>query len=125
MALLSPEFMARLDTLQVGMRKVLAGRFRGEKRSRRRGRSIEFADHREYAYGDDIRFLDWHLYARLDRLFLKLFLDEEDLHVYLLIDASRSMEFGRTLSIHLKSNPWPGSRGKRLLGALTSSCLPW
>ncbi len=100
MALLSPEFMARLDTLQVGMRKVLAGRFRGEKRSRRRGRSIEFADHREYAYGDDIRFLDWHLFARLDRLFLKLYHDEEELRVHLIIDGSRSMAFGDPTKFH-------------------------
>jgi uncharacterized protein (DUF58 family) len=94
MALLTPEFMARLDTLQVGMRKVLAGRFRGERRSRRRGRSVEFADHREYAYGDDIRFLDWHLFARMDRLFLKLFHDEEELRVHLILDGSASMDFG-------------------------------
>ena len=73
MALLTSEFMAKLDGLQIAMRKVLAGRFRGERRSRRKGRSIEFADHREYAFGDDIRFLDWHLLARLDRFFLKLF----------------------------------------------------
>jgi len=100
MALLSPEFMARLDTLQVGMRKVLAGRFRGEKRSKRRGRSVEFADHREYAYGDDIRFLDWHLYARMNRLFLKLFHDEEELRVHVVIDGSKSMDFGDPTKFH-------------------------
>lgn len=94
MSLLSSAFMARLDGLQVAMRKVLAGRFRGEKRSKRRGRSVEFADHREYAYGDDIRFLDWHLVARLDRFFLKLFHDEEELRLHILVDASRSMGFG-------------------------------
>ena len=69
------------------MRKVLAGRFRGEKRSRRKGRSVEFADHREYAFGDDIRFIDWHLAARLDRFFIKLFHDEEGLRLHLLVDA--------------------------------------
>ncbi len=100
MALLSPDFMNRLDTLQVGMRKVLAGRFRGEKRSKRRGSSVEFADHREYAYGDDIRFLDWHLYARMNRLFLKLFHDEEELRVHLLIDGSKSMDFGDPTKFH-------------------------
>jgi len=99
MALLSSEFMARLDRLQIGMRKVLAGRFRGEKRSKRRGRSVEFADHREYAFGDDIRFLDWHLMARLDMLFLKLFHDEEELRLHLLLDASRSMDFGEPTKI--------------------------
>ena len=93
--LLSAEFMARLDGLQIGMRKVLTGRFRGEKRSKRRGRSVEFADHREYTYGDDIRFLDWHLMARLDKLFLKLYHDEEELRLHVLVDVSRSMGFGR------------------------------
>ena len=94
MALLSSGFLAKLDGLQLGMRKVLTGRFRGERRSRRRGRSVEFADHREYAFGDDIRFLDWHLLGRLDKLFLKLFHDEEELRLYLLVDTSRSMAFG-------------------------------
>ena len=95
MPLLSSEFMAKLDGLQVAMRKVLSGRFRGERRSRRKGRSVEFADHREYAFGDDIRFLDWHLLARLDRFFLKLFHDEEELRLHLLVDTSRSMAFGQ------------------------------
>jgi len=94
LALLTSEFMAKLDGLQIAMRKVLAGRFRGERRSRRKGRSIEFADHREYTFGDDIRFLDWHLLARLDRFFLKLFHDEEELRLHVLVDTSRSMAFG-------------------------------
>ena len=63
-----------LDGLQVAMRKVLSGRFRGERRSRRKGRSVEFADHRPYVAGDDLRFVDWNIYGRLDQLFLKLFL---------------------------------------------------
>jgi uncharacterized protein (DUF58 family) len=99
MALLSSRFMAKLDGLQVAMRKVLAGRFRGEKRSRRKGRSVEFADHREYAFGDDIRFIDWHLAARLDRFFLKLFHDEEELRLFVLVDASKSMAFGEPQKI--------------------------
>jgi uncharacterized protein (DUF58 family) len=67
---------------------------KGERRSKRKGQSVEFADFRNYVSGDDVRFIDWNLYARLDRLFLKLFLEEEDLHFYTLIDASASMEFG-------------------------------
>lgn len=93
-SLLSPELLSRLETLELSTRKVLRGRLKGERRSRRKGQSIEFADYREYVAGDDLRFLDWNLYARLDRLFLKLFLDEEDLHFHALVDCSRSMDFG-------------------------------
>jgi uncharacterized protein (DUF58 family) len=92
--LLSPEFMAKLGALGVVSRKILAGKLRGERRSRKRGDAIEFAAHRPYAQGDDLRRLDWNLYGRLEKLFLKLFLAEEDLSVYLLVDASRSMNFG-------------------------------
>jgi uncharacterized protein (DUF58 family) len=67
---------------------------KGERRSKRKGQSVEFADFRGYVPGDDLRFIDWNTYARLDRLFLKMFLEEEDLHFYALIDASPSMGFG-------------------------------
>ena len=76
--LLSPEFMAKLGALGVVSRKILAGKLRGERRSRKRGESLEFADYRPYAQGDDLRRIDWNLYGRLERLFLKLFLAEED-----------------------------------------------
>src|SRR5206468_10595801 len=92
--LLSPDLMSRLDALDVISRKILAGKMRGERRSKRRGQSVEFADFRNYVAGDDLRFIDWNTYARLDRLFLKLFLEEEDLHFYALIDVSASMDFG-------------------------------
>ncbi|MBN1591119.1 MAG: DUF58 domain-containing protein [Pirellulales bacterium] len=75
-------------------RKIFRGRMKGERRSRRKGQSVEFADFRNYVPGDDLRFIDWNTYARLERLFLKLFLEEEDLHFYALIDASASMDFG-------------------------------
>src|SRR5271170_8280084 len=91
--LLSPQFMARLDQLDVMSRKLLAGKMKGERRSKRKGQSVEFADYRNYVIGDDLRFLDWNLYARLDRLFLRLFMEEEDLHFYVLIDNSLSMDF--------------------------------
>src|SRR5436305_12388743 len=80
--LLSPEFMARLGALSVISKKILAGKLRGERRSKKRGESLEFADHRQYAQGDDLRRIDWNLYGRLEKLFLKLFLAEEDLRVY-------------------------------------------
>jgi uncharacterized protein (DUF58 family) len=67
---------------------------KGERRSKRKGQSVEFADYRNYVKGDDLRFLDWNLYARLDRLFIRLFMEEEDLHVYILVDNSQSMDFG-------------------------------
>src|SRR5688572_11228373 len=92
--LLDPAFMARLDQLDVISRKVLAGKMKGERRSKRRGQSVEFADYRNYSVGDDLRFIDWNIYARLDKLFLKLFLEEEDLALYVLVDTSASMNYG-------------------------------
>lgn len=92
--LLSPELLTQLERMELVSRKIFRGRMKGERRSRRKGQSVEFADFRAYVPGDDLRFVDWNLYARLDRLFLKLFLEEEDLHFYALIDASPSMDFG-------------------------------
>jgi uncharacterized protein (DUF58 family) len=92
--LLSPQMLSQLERLELVSRKIFRGRMKGERRSRRRGQSVEFADFRNYVPGDDTRFIDWNLYARLDRLFLKLFLEEEDLHFYALLDTSTSMEFG-------------------------------
>src|SRR6478672_1284220 len=92
--LLDPAFMARLDQLDVMSRKLLAGKMKGERRSKRRGQSVEFADYRNYVIGDDLRFIDWNIYARLDRLFLKLFLEEEDLALYVLVDVSKSCDYG-------------------------------
>ena len=93
-ALLSPGLLAKLERMELVSRKIFRGRMKGERRSRRKGQSVEFADFRNYVPGDDLRFIDWNTYARLDRLFLKLFLEEEDLHFYALIDASLSMDFG-------------------------------
>ena len=92
--LLSPALLAQLERLELVSRKIFRGRMKGERRSKRKGQSVEFADFRNYVAGDDLRFIDWNTYARLDRLFLKLFLEEEDLHFYSLIDASESMNFG-------------------------------
>ncbi len=93
--LLSPELLLQLEKLELVSRKVFRGRMKGERRSKRKGQSVEFADFRNYVHGDDLRFIDWNTYARLDRLFLKLFFEEEDLHFYTLIDASASMNFGQ------------------------------
>lgn len=92
--LLPPSLLAKLDRMELVSRKIFRGRMKGERRSMRKGQSVEFADFRNYVPGDDLRFVDWNLYARLDKLFLKLFLEEEDLHFYTLIDVSESMEFG-------------------------------
>jgi uncharacterized protein (DUF58 family) len=99
-ALLSPEFLARLEQLELVSRKIFMGRMKGERRSKRKGQSVEFADYRNYVIGDDLRHLDWNLYARLDKLFIRLFMEEEDLHVYILIDNSLSMDFGNPSKLH-------------------------
>jgi uncharacterized protein (DUF58 family) len=98
--LLDPQFLARLEQLELVSKKIFLGRMKGERRSKKKGQSVEFADYRNYVVGDDLRFLDWNLYARLDRLFLRLFMEEEDLHCYILIDNSRSMDFGTPTKLH-------------------------
>ena len=92
--ILTPELLARLERMELVSRKIFRGRMKGERRSPRKGQSVEFADFRNYVPGDDLRFVDWNTYARLEKLFLKMFLEEEDLHFYALIDASDSMAFG-------------------------------
>src|SRR5437762_5435249 len=98
--LLDPQFLARLEQLELVSRKIFLGLMKGERRSKRKGQSVEFADYRNYVKGDDLRFLDWNLYARLDRLFIRLFMEEEDLHFYVLIDNSLSMDFGKPSKLH-------------------------
>lgn len=92
--LLPPQLLAQLERLELVSRKMFRGRMKGERRSKRKGQSVEFADFRQYVPGDDLRFIDWNLFARMERLYLKLFLEEEDLHFYALIDTSNSMDFG-------------------------------
>ncbi|MEE2894230.1 MAG: DUF58 domain-containing protein [Planctomycetota bacterium] len=92
--LIDGRLMARLDHLDVMSRKIFNGRVQGERRSKRRGQSVEFADFRPYVAGDDLRFVDWNIFGRLDRLFLKIFLEEEDLSLMVAIDASASMHWG-------------------------------
>ena len=97
---LDPGFMAKLDRLDLMSRKMLAGKMKGERRSKRRGQSVEFADFRNYVVGDDLRFIDWNVYARLEKLFLKLFLEEEDLALYVLCDMSKSTDYGQPNKAH-------------------------
>ncbi|MFW6067635.1 MAG: DUF58 domain-containing protein [Myxococcota bacterium] len=94
-ALFDEEFQRRLEYLAIVSRRIFAGRTRAERRSKKTGTGIEFADHRPYVPGDDFRYLDWNVYQRLGRLLLRLYEEEEDLSVYVLLDASRSMGFGR------------------------------
>ena len=107
--MLDPGFMARLDALDVLSRKILQGKMQGERRSKRRGQSVEFADHRPYVAQDDIRFIDWNIYGRLDQLFLKLFLEEQDLTLNIAVDTSGSMGLG---------DPSKGRFAKKLAAAL-------
>jgi uncharacterized protein (DUF58 family) len=98
--LLDPDFMHKLEQLELVSRKIIMGRMKGERKSKRKGTSVEFAEHRNYTVGDDLRRIDWNVYGRLDKLFLKLFLEEEDLHVYTMLDTSLSMNFGTPTKLH-------------------------
>src|SRR5512139_535759 len=92
--LLTPELLRRLEQLQLLAARRAKSSLRGERRSRARGQSVEFADYRTYVPGDDFRYLDWNLYGRLERLFLKLYEEERELPVRIFLDASESMTFG-------------------------------
>ena len=109
-----PEFLRSLERLSLVSKRAYAGAIKGEKRSTRRGVSVEFADYRDYVPGDDLRYLDWNVYGRLDRLLVKLFVEEEDLRVYLLLDRSRSMGFGE---------PSKFDHARRLIAALAYLAL--
>src|SRR5262245_1091222 len=94
MPLFDSEFLKKLEYLSLISKRVFRGSLMAQRRTMQLGSGIEFADHREYTAGDDFRYLDWNLYARHDELLLKRFQEEEDLHVYFLLDCSRSMAFG-------------------------------
>ncbi len=98
--LFDERFLKTLEHLHMVSRKVFAGNIRAERRTRKVGSGIEFADHRTYARGDDFRYIDWNLYGRLDKLLLRLFEEEEDLHIYILIDVSDSMSIGTPPKLH-------------------------
>src|SRR5438552_5235106 len=93
-ALLTPELLRRLEQFQLLAARRAKSSTKGERRSRARGQSVEFADYRPYVHGDDFRYLDWNLFGRLERLFLKLYEEERELPVRIFLDASESMTFG-------------------------------
>jgi uncharacterized protein (DUF58 family) len=94
-------FLRKLERLAVVAKRVAALHGRGERRTRRVGAGIEFADHRDYAPGDDLRHLDWNLYGRLERPLVRLYDEDEDLPVYVLVDSSASMGLGEPRKLDL------------------------
>lgn len=94
MALFDSEFLKKLEYLSLVSRRLFRGSLLAQRRTMQTGGGIEFANHRDYSHGDDFRYLDWNVFARHGDLLLKRFQEEEDLHVYLLLDCSRSMAFG-------------------------------
>lgn len=148
MSLLEPDFLRRLARLRLAVRRRFAGVASGARRSRKKGSSAEFAEHRAYYPGDDVRRIDWNAYARLEELVLRLFVAEEDLSLYLLVDGSASMGIGaaggdrkidtaRRIAAGLGyvglsgservavmpfasalTSPFPPARGRRRIGAL-------
>jgi uncharacterized protein (DUF58 family) len=134
MALLDTDFITKLEQLELVSHRLFTGRIKGDKRSRRKGTSVEFADYRDYTPGDDLRFIDWNVYSRLERLFVKLFVEEEDLFVFILLDASRSMRYGepekwryaRRLAAALGIIALCGQNrvGIRLLGGVENGVFP-
>src|SRR6516162_4475066 len=95
MALFGSDFLKKLEYLSLVSKRVFRGTLSAQRRTMQLGGGIEFADHREYTPGDDFRYLDWNLFARHDELLLKRFQEEEDLHVYIFLNSSRSMGFGQ------------------------------
>src|SRR5206468_988176 len=93
-ALLTPDLLRRLEQFQLLAARRAKSSAKGERRSRARGQSVEFADYRNYSHGDDFRYLDWNIYGRLERLFVKLYEEERELPVRVFLDASESMTFG-------------------------------
>ncbi len=106
----SEDFLRRLERLALLARRSMPGQTQGERRSPKRGQSVEFSDFRPYVAGDDFRRIDWNAYARLERFFIKLFVEEEDLGVHFLIDTSRSMAFGQPQKL------WYATRAAGALG---------
>jgi uncharacterized protein (DUF58 family) len=112
--LLEPALLRRLEALALQVRRAISGQMGGERRSRRRGQSVEFADYRNYTPGDDFRLIDWNAYARLDRFMLRLFVAEEELPLSLFVDLSGSMDWGK---------PNKAATARRLAGAIAYVAL--
>ncbi len=115
--LLDDEFLRKLEQLSLLARRLRMGATRGENISIRRGAGLDFADYRLYQPGDDFRYLDWNIYSRLHKLFVKIFKAEEDLTVHLLVDTSGSMDYGNP------SKLWYAKRVAAALGYLAVNNL--
>src|SRR5216117_2417091 len=109
-SLFDDEFLKKLEYLSILSKRLFAGQFKAERRAMRRGSGLEFADYRQYAPGDDFRYLDWKAYLRLNRLILRLYEEEEDLPIYIFVDSTRSMDFG---------SPSKFDYGRRVAAALS------
>src|SRR6195256_3420020 len=112
--LLEPALLRRLEALALQVRRAVSGQMGGERRSKRRGQSVEFADYRNYTPGDDFRLIDWNAYARLDRFMLRLFVAEQELPLSIFVDLSGSMDWGK---------PNKALTAKRLAGAIAYVAL--
>ena len=112
--LLEPALLRRLEALALQVRRAVSGQMGGERRSKRRGQSVEFADYRNYTPGDDFRLIDWNAYARLDRFMLRLFVAEEELPLSLFVDLSGSMDWGK---------PNKANTARQLAGAIAYVAL--
>ncbi len=110
MSLFDSEIITKLEYLSLVSRRVFRGQLLAQRRTKQLGGGIEFADHREYVAGDDPRYVDWNVYARSGELLLKRFQEEQDLHVYFLIDASQSMQAGIPISLTMCGRSPPHSR---------------
>src|ERR1051326_6145189 len=98
-SLLTPELLRRLEQFQLLAQRRAKSSLKGERRSKARGQSVEFADYRNYVTGDDLRYLDWNLFGRLEQLFLKMYEEEEELRVTIFLATSESMSFGNPAKI--------------------------
>ncbi len=112
-------FLAKLERLHLLSRRTFGGQARAERRSHKLGSSLEFADYRPYVPGDDLRSIDWNIYGRSEKLFLKLFEEEEDLHIDLLVDTSASMRWtARDARTDAPLRPSKLDLARRLAGTL-------
>ena len=119
MPLFDSDFLKRLEYLTLVSKRMFRGQLLAQRRTKQLGGGIEFADHREYTHGDDLRYLDWNVFARYGDLLLKRFQEEQDLHVYILLDTSPSMNVATTTGESLSKFDY----ARRLAAALAYIAL--